>query len=433
MKRLLACALLIGCNSSPPANHDGGADAGACAPLALRPSARQRVEGVLAPSIQKILVYGGDGAPISTALPAPRQLGDDLWAYDVACGTWSELGTQQPPGAQGEYAATLDSKRNRLILIAGQKGTTKTPPIVDEQWAYDVTAMTWAQLHPAAPAGAPGARVGHRAVYDAAHDRVVMFGGESGTGFNAADMLGDTWVLDFAASADGTWQKLVATGPSARRDAAFASDGLRAVLFGGASDFATYQNDVWVFDFGPGAWKQAATSGDIPSARFASKLAFDATGGRFVMFGGHDPFGLGVLNDTYAITVDANGTNAALKLLIAGDADTTVAGVDHMSPERRERHAQAASGSTLWIFGGASDCGPMDDVWTLDLTAPTAWTPAVPALIDETCQRRAMPGQTCQPPPNDCTNPLCQVRQIAAPRNFSAAPAAGAGGERQDH
>ena len=149
----------------------------------------------------------------------------------------------------------------------------------------------------------------------------------------------------------------------------------------------------------------ATTGGDVPSARFASKLSFDTAGGRFVMFGGHDPASLGPLNDTYALTVDASG-GATFQLLIAGDSDTTVAGVDHTSPERRERHAQVAAGGQLWIFGGASDCGPMDDVWTLDLNAPTKWTPVVPALIDETCQRRATAGQTCQPPPNDCTTPL---------------------------
>lgn len=40
------------------------------------------------------------------------------------------------------------------------------------------------------------------------------------------------------------------------------------------------------------------------------------------------------------------------------------------------------------------------------LHAPTKWTPVVPALIDETCQRRATSGQMCQPPPNDRTTPL---------------------------
>ena len=401
MKRLLACVLLIGCGSSPATNGDGGM----CAPLTLRPQARQRVEGVLDPSAQKILVYGGDEAPISTALPAPRQLSDELWSYDVACGTWTEVGAQQPPGAQGEYAATFDSKRNRMILVAGQKGTAANPPVVDELWAYDTAAMTWTQLHPTAPGGPPGARVGHRVIYDAAHDRLVMFGGERTINFSGSDMFGDTWTLDFTGSADGVWQKLAGTGPSKRRDAALATDGSRVVLFGGASDFATYQNDVWVLDLGQGAWTQATTSGDVPSARFASKLTFDAAGGRFVMFGGHDPASLGPLNDTYALTVDASG-GAAFTLLIAGDSDTTVAGVDHASPERRERHAQAAAGTQLWIFGGASDCGPMDDVWTLDLAAPTKWTPVVPALIDETCQRRATAGQMCQPPPNDCTTPL---------------------------
>jgi N-acetylneuraminic acid mutarotase len=398
MKWLFACLVCVGCGSSTNGS-------GMCAPLTLRPQARQRVEGVLDPTSKKILVYGGDEAPISTALPAPRQLTDDLWSYDVACGTWTELGTTQQAGPQGEYAATFDTKRNRMILVAGQKGTAANPPIVDEVWAYDTAAAMWTLLQPAAPAGVPGARVGHRVIYDAGHDQLVLFGGERSISFNGADMFGDTWTLDFTTSPDGVWQKLAGTGPSKRRDAAFATDGNRAVLFGGASDFTTYENDVWVLDLGQGVWTQATTSGAVPSARFAGKLSYDAAGGRFVMFGGHDPTSLGPLNDTYALTVDASG-GAAFTLLIGGDSDVTVAGVDHNSPERRERHAQAVAGTQLVIFGGASDCGPMDDVWTLDLGAPTKWTPAVAALIDETCQRRATAGQMCQPPPNDCTNPL---------------------------
>src|SRR5581483_7267128 len=136
MRRLAALAFaLAACNSSPAINgSDGGSDGGGnCAPLTVRPQARQRV----------------DAAPTSSMLPAPRQLTDDLWSFDLACGTWTQLGTQQPPGAMGEYAAALDSKRNRVILVAGQKGTTKNPPLSTEIWAYDVTAKTWAQLHPA--------------------------------------------------------------------------------------------------------------------------------------------------------------------------------------------------------------------------------------------------------------------------------------------
>src|SRR5581483_11002101 len=402
MRRLAALAFaLAACNSSPAINgSDGGSDGGGnCAPLTVRPQARQRVDAALLPSTLKILVYGGDEAPTSSMLPAPRQLTDDLWSFDLACGTWTQLGTQQPPGAMGEYAAALDSKRNRVILVAGQKGTTKNPPLSTEIWAYDVTAKTWAQLHPAPPTGGapPSARVGHRAVYDAAADRLVMFGGETSINFSATDMLGETWALEFAAGADGTWRALGA-GPSKRRDAALAIDGGgRVVLFGGASDFSTYQNDVWVLA-PSGTWKQAAVSATAPSQRFAMKMSFDTAGNQFLLFGGHDPASLGVMNDTWSLTVDGAGANATFTQLLAGDSDITVGGVDHLSPERRERHAQALGGGKLWIAGGSSDCGPMDDAWTLDLASPTSWTPVVHALIDETCQRRAMPGQTCQPP-----------------------------------
>jgi len=52
---------------------------------------------------------------------------------------------------------------------------------------------------------------------------------------------------------------------------------------------------------------------------------------------------------------------------------------------------------------GIGDCGPLDDVWTLDLAKVTAWTNSYNALVGETCARLAKPDQVC---PNDCGRPL---------------------------
>jgi Galactose oxidase, central domain len=395
--RFGVCVLAAACGSSPSV----GQDASMCAARAARPQARTRVDAITAGGT--IYVYGGDEAPGTTMVPAPRQLVDELWTYDAACDTWKLAGAQQPPGPIGDYAAAYDSQRNRMILVGGQKGTVAQPPVTGEIWAYDLAAATWAQL---APTGTgPGARVGHALVYDAARDRLVLFGGDRGTAFS--QIRGDTFELAFAAGADGAWTQLVASGavgaPQTLRDAAFAVDasGARALLFGGAHDFTTYANDVWAFDLAANTWSMVATGGDIPSARFGTKMRVDASG-RFWLFGGHDPFSLGVLNDTYSL----DGATGRFAQVLGGDSSVDVGGVDHASPERRERQAMVALPSALWIFGGSSDCGPMDDVWHLDFAAPSAWTPIYAALIDETCPRRAMPGQQCQPPPNDCTNPF---------------------------
>src|SRR5258706_1228557 len=119
-------ALLAACNSTATTGDGGSGDGGNCGGRATRPQARSRVDAVLAGST--IYVYGGDEAPGTTMVPAPRQLVDELWTYDVACDAWTLLGTQQPPGPIGDYAAAYDSARNRMILIGGAKSLAAQPP-----------------------------------------------------------------------------------------------------------------------------------------------------------------------------------------------------------------------------------------------------------------------------------------------------------------
>jgi hypothetical protein len=59
-------------------------------------------------------------------------------------------------------------------------------------------------------------------------------------------------------------------------------------------------------------------------------------------------------------------------------------------------------GGSAWLFGGIGDCGPLDDVWTLDLATGTTWENPWKALIGETCARLAKPDQMC---PLDCGRP----------------------------
>jgi hypothetical protein len=401
---------LVACNgANPGTGSDGGSDGSACMSSAVRPPGRKDVDAVLVPSSGKIVVFGGDVAPFSTALPAPRQLVDDLWRYDVACGTWENLGAGQAPGPRAAYAAALDTKRNRMLVVAGRAGTGTSPPLVNDVWAMDVATLAWTKL---APSGtAPSPRVGHRVIYDPDNDRLVGFGGDTSKTFGSG-IIGDTWELGFASGADGAWKQLVAGGaagaPTPRRDVAMAFDAQRklAIIFGGATTFSDYLDEVWAFDLAANTWRMLTNAGAVPSSRFAAKIGYDAGHDRYILFGGHDAGLLGAQNDTTALALDAGATTATFTSLLTGDTDIMVGSIDKNSPERREKHALVATGSSIWVYAGAGDCGPLDDVWTLPLDQPTAWSPVFPAMIGETCQRRAAPGMSCQPPPNDCTAPF---------------------------
>ena len=96
------------------------------------------------------------------------------------------------------------------------------------------TPLLWTQrLH-----FGPAARLGHAMAYDAARQRVVLFGG-----VDATSKLGDTWVWD------GTfWTQVAETGPSPRVSHALAYDHAReqVVLFGGWTG-NTQMSDTWVW------------------------------------------------------------------------------------------------------------------------------------------------------------------------------------------
>jgi len=409
---LLILTLLCGCNSNPVAPDDmgGGGDDGP-APMGPRPTARKDIDGVLVTSNRMVYVVGGDTAPFDNNVPVgqlPKALIDETWRYDLAKRTWEQLTPTGSPGARGGYALAYDSKRDRVLLFAGRKGTTMAPPTVNDLWALDVATATWTQLQPGGTV--PSARLGHRMIYDAAGDRVIVFAGEPNNLFNNANIVGDTLELSFAASADGTWSQLFASdaagAPPKRRDVALAVDTKRKlmVMFGGAFSFDTYTDELWAFDLTANTWRKLTTTGIAPSKRFAMRMDYDAARDQFIVFGGHDPFTIGLQNDSYTLVLDAGGTSGTFAPLLAGDTGIRdLSTVDHNSPERRQRHAQVIDGDTLWIFGGGTDCSAIDDTATLSLASPTAWKAVIPANVGETCVRRAMSGQTC---PSDCGNPF---------------------------
>src|SRR5262245_2395033 len=82
----------------------------------------------------------------------------------------------------------------------------------------------WTQKSP------PSARYLHAAVYDAAHDRMVVFGG-----YSSRDLVNDVWVLTFSGTPEWTQLAPAGTPPSARRLMSAVYDPVRnrLVVFGG--------------------------------------------------------------------------------------------------------------------------------------------------------------------------------------------------------
>src|SRR5918998_1290718 len=89
----------------------------------------------------------------------------------------------------------------------------------------------------------PSPREGHRMAYDAARQRVVLFGGRGKAG-----STNDTWGWD-----GGAWTQVADTGPGPRFDCGLAYDDSRqrVVLFGGLEfgpGVTTFFSDTWEWD-----------------------------------------------------------------------------------------------------------------------------------------------------------------------------------------
>lgn len=108
----------------------------------------------------------------------------------------------------------------------------------------------------------PTAREDHTWTSDGA-GTAFLFGGRDG-----ATVHGDLWAFDFATNA---WEELGAPGgPEARfgHEAAWV-EGIGLVVFGGQTG-PTFFNDLWAFSPETGAWRELPADGAVPTARYGT-------------------------------------------------------------------------------------------------------------------------------------------------------------------
>ena len=128
------------------------------------------------------------------------------------------------------------------------------------------------------------ARRGHAMAYDEARHATILFGGWGTEDGSAAGDRASTW------SWNGTsWSRVATSGPSARHDASMVYDASRqrVVLYGGRS--GSFPNEVLLTDtweWNGTVWSRVADTG--PSARAHQHIAYDRSRSRTVLYGGFD-------------------------------------------------------------------------------------------------------------------------------------------------
>ena len=177
------------------------------------------------------------------------------------------------PSLRSDTAMAYMTSRSQIVLFGGQRAVTTTA-LFDDTWVYN--GRGWELLQ---PVSSPPARLGHAMAYDAARDRVVLFGGQTQSTQKAFD---DTWEWDGA-----TWSVMAPAGalPPSRAHAAMAYDPRRdrVVLFGGElPGRAARLADTWTWN--GTSWTQLP-SPQAPGGQSCHAMAYDPSRGVIVMVG----------------------------------------------------------------------------------------------------------------------------------------------------
>lgn len=211
------------------------------------------------------------------------------------------------------------------------------------------------------PAEAPVTRSEVGMVYDAANDRLVIYGGNTAASERCAvppsEVVGEMWAFHFDCN---NWEQLSPTGGPGvlvRHATTYDASRNRMLIFGGRSSSASYSNAVWAFDLATDTWSEVATSGAAPQATAEAIAQIDEARDRLVVFGG-DPGGF----------TGSNGM-AALDLATNTWTEITAAG----APSPRMYHGSALYGDELFVYGGNAGFNPpyFNDTYAFDLTTDT--------------------------------------------------------------
>lgn len=267
----------------------------------------------------------------------------DLWAYDLAAGTWSRLAPTgaAPPARFGHEAAWVDGIG--LVLFAGQAGST----FFNDLWAYQPGDNHWRQLPSAG--SVPVARYGTCSGVGP-DGRLWISHGFTSDGVR----FSDTRAYDFAAQA---WSDVTPGGdvPVSRcLHACWWTDAGAFTLYAGQTTGVTALGDLWRLD-APGAaeaaWRRETAEALPPDRNLPAAARWEAG---TLAFGGQ-AIDDGFLADAWYLPDDG----APVQLAPSADAST--------APDARSGAALIADPERgrLLLFGGRNSNGVLADMWAL--------------------------------------------------------------------
>ncbi len=341
-------------------------------PVVPSPGATPRRDQAMAYDSSRgvFVVFGGRLIGTGWDDPAEPVLGD-LLEYAPGPRVWSSpAALTAGPSSRFSASMVFDSARGRAVLFGGRRGKACSPtpdtawPLSSELWTWDGAARTWEK----SPVGAaPSPRAGHAAVWDDAHQKMIVFGGYRMTSSCAEAALDEVWEWD-GTSWTGPLQP--DPRPSARLDHAMAWDSKRgrAVLFGGtpgplsATSFG--MEDVWEWDASTRTWAGPYLPAVRPGPRKWHVFVYDPSIDRVVLFGGGT-------DEIWTWNIETHTWEGPIALQPQPEHSRTFAAAGYDSARGR-----------ILLYGGL-DLGlwrVLDDVW--ELRSPVGAQPAIQFTAD---------------------------------------------------
>ena len=261
----------------------------------------------------------------------------DLWAYDLATDSWSELVASGGPEPRfGHEAVWLEG--TGLVVFAGQAGSS----FFNDLWTYEPATATWTQL-PSSGA-IPTARYGSCAAIGPDGRLWISHGFTSeGSRFH------DTVVYDFEA---GAWTDETPEAPrpvDRCLHGCWWTDAGELALFGGQTTGVIALGDLWLLR--DGAW--VMVDGALPADR--NLYARARVGTATLVFGGQ--------------AVDESYLGDAF-FLIDGEADAVALDVTGPAPRAGSEMIADPARDRVLLFGGRDAAQAFDDLWELRGAVP---------------------------------------------------------------
>jgi hypothetical protein len=196
------------------------------------------------------------------------------------------------PPARERHTLAWDAAADRLVVFGGFSGSFPMFTHHDELFVFSPATNAWT---PIPKAGAwPAARKDAVMVWVPSLARLLLYGGNDGS--SAVDRFSDLWLLSIdPAVPSATWTLLAPGGVAAPARsamcAAYDPAGRRLVLYGGETQDGSTAGATYQYLVDADAWQLDTPTGTSPGDRAFSNCAWDPTIGRVVLYGGQSSGG----------------------------------------------------------------------------------------------------------------------------------------------